>query len=280
MWTGSRISIVLFLAVLAGGWLRSIQVGHTDMLQNLAFPYQGPISVSIEDTVSMMHYRSSIPYTMQPGDILVGLREYGLWNPYPEIFADGQRVEPFELLAGTDVINYVYSTGDKKQVQARYTSDFGDTVTMELIPYRYSQLNIDPGLLDKRANYRQVGRFASLHIGRQVQIATHSMGCFGGAAREVFSLKAVGSYINLRYQCDATDTTVTVPVPFELYASQIRDGIREVKRASGGCVQTLFYDVKAGNNITRLADYSCEPSMFQVIKELRHHALSSSQDVY
>lgn len=230
------------------------------MLRQLPAPYCGFIDVTVKDGYRYEQFVSSIRYIMEPGDILVGFLESGMWCPYPELYADGREVEPFELLAGPYIINYVYTTGNAEHVTARYISQFCDTVAIELEPYRFSKLVINPKTLNRLAGYREVSRSEALGLEEEFAVTSHSMGCFGGRSEELFVIQETEGNAQLRYRSYNLDTTLTLVGAFSAYRDQLQSGIEQVTKASDGCTTTFYYDIKVQDRILRLMDGSCQGS--------------------
>jgi hypothetical protein len=97
----------LSLSLLLGALVTYAIWYHPPMLIELSVPLSGPLSFDLDPIVPHHFVQSSLDYTMEPGDILVGLEEYGLWDPYPLIEVAGKPVEPIEFGAGDHIRPYV-----------------------------------------------------------------------------------------------------------------------------------------------------------------------------
>ncbi len=256
--------------LLLGALLTFVMDYETPMLQCLQVRYRGQQSFMVEGENYPTEVRGSTVYTMQPGDILVGLQEYGLWSPYPLIYAEEREIEPFELLAGPYITNNVYSTGGAEEVEARYISDFYDTVSLNLHPYTYSDLVINPKTLDRLAGYRKLPQVRQLDLTRGVNISTYGYNCGGGRSKEYVALADRAGETQLTYRSYRLDTTLTLPISYATYLDKLEPALRAVERATGGCTTTLFYDISASNGIVSLKDGSCSPSSLEaVLDDLR-----------
>ena len=210
------------------------------------------------------------PYTMQPGDILVGLQEHELWNPYPEICADGQPIASFEFAGGPYIASRIYPVGEAKQVVATYTSEFGDAVSLPLTPFRYNELVLRPGKLDELAGYRKLWPGETLENQSELRITTFTAGCFGGSEEELFTIRPEGAATQVLYRSGSMDTTFLVPVPFTALHSAVQTGIREVGETGGGCVYMTYYGVKAGRQIFRSYNNACgHTALGRLLRDLR-----------
>ena len=251
------VLLVSFLLGALGGY--RYHLGKS-MLHPLAQPYREYFPAS-EDRPR---------YTMQAGDILVGLREHGLWNPYPDMVADGQPIAAFEFTGGPYTVSRIYPVGNASRVVATYTSELGDSVSLLLHPFRYSDLVLRPDKLDWFAGYRKLWPWETLENQSEIRIVTYTLGCFGGSEQELFIIRPTDKVSRVTYRSNAVDTTFLVPAPFATLRGAVQTGIREVSEAEGGCVFMTYFAVKTGRKIFRSHHHTCgNTALGRVLHDLR-----------
>ena len=254
------IILILLVSFLLGGLAGHSYRDGQRMLRPLARPYSEIVPASNDRR----------PYTMQPGDILVGLQEHELWDPYPEILADGQPIASFEFAGGPYLGSRIYPVGEATRVVATYTSEFGDSVSLPLTPFLYNNLVLRPGKLDGLAGYRKLWPWETLENQSDLMITTFTMGCFGGSEVELFTIRPEGPATQVLYRSGAMDTAFVVPVPFTTLRDAVQTGLREVSETEGGCVFTTYYGVKAGHKIFRSYNDTCGHSALgRLLRDLR-----------
>ena len=241
----------LLLSLLFGAAVTFVNWYHPPMLTELSAPLTGRLAFELDPLEPPYTIWSSTDYTMQPGDILVGLQEHGLWNPYPLIEVAGKRVEPTEFGAGEHIINYVYSVGDAESMSVSYVSEFYDTVTYAVKPYSYNELTINPTLLDRDAGYVYTSSLHERDIETSCEWYTRTLSCFGGEMPAYYQLERIKSQTRFTYRDYYRDTTMIIPVHYESFRDDILAGYDELMGIEGGCTTSTEYYIKTGRHVRK-----------------------------
>ena len=260
------LKTILSSTLLAGILLAVVVWHEAPMLTELPEPLTGPLSFALDPVEPPYFVNSSIDYTMQAGDIVVGLQEYGKWNPYPTIYADGKTVEQIEILAGDHILNYVYSTGGAERVEVHYESIFYDTVSLMVKPYTYSELTINPDLLDREVGYRAMSKLTERDIKEGFELHRSTFGCGGGAQPAYYKLTPMGEQTLFTYRKHAVDTTLLLPRNYTYFQEALLAGQESIIEYPAACTMNSHtYRIKAGRRVLTLEDQQCGGNSLQTM---------------
>lgn len=263
------------------------------MLQQLDVPYSGELTIHDNPSAAGYYSSTSKDYTMQRGDILFGRDKHAFWNHFPEIYVNGEKIEPQEFrrpikrvsprsrvvvgnrvqqapfFTGAQYQNAnVYSAGTAKTATVRYHSVFSDSISREMDLFPFSDLVVDYNELSRLVGYREVNSAEELKLEDGFQINTHSVSCSPRSYEEYFSATPMKSGTTVNYKRSGIDVTTLADLDYTELKKKMITGINHVLDPQGQCTKTSYYSIKAGNTVLQLEDSGCDDDDLQVLLHL------------